>query len=89
MSLDYQITAEGPEATNVLIAACKKERIDNIKQAMANKIVPLAKADERSPDALCEQVLKDIRRANLGGASWMWTVHADKKERQNKLLEGS
>jgi type IV pilus assembly protein PilM len=34
VSLDYQVTAETPEATNVLIAACKKERIDNIKQAI-------------------------------------------------------
>lgn len=34
VSLDYQVTAETPEATNVLIAACKRERIDNIKQAI-------------------------------------------------------
>jgi type IV pilus assembly protein PilM len=34
VSLDYQVTAETPESTNVLIAACKKERIDNIKQAI-------------------------------------------------------
>jgi type IV pilus assembly protein PilM len=34
VSLDYQITVETPEATNVLIAACKRERIDNIKQAI-------------------------------------------------------
>src|SRR3954468_1151733 len=34
VSLDYQVTAETAESTNVLIAACKKERIDNIKQAI-------------------------------------------------------
>jgi len=34
VSLDYQVTAETNEATNVLIAACKRERIDNIKQAI-------------------------------------------------------
>src|SRR6476469_7738903 len=34
VSLDYQVTAETPESTNVLIAACKKDRIDNIKQAI-------------------------------------------------------
>ena len=34
VSLDYQVTAESPEATHVLIAACKRERIDNIKQAI-------------------------------------------------------
>jgi type IV pilus assembly protein PilM len=34
VSLDYQVTAETSDATNVLIAACKRERIDNIKQAI-------------------------------------------------------
>lgn len=34
VSLDYQVTADSKEATNVLIAACKRERIDNIKQAI-------------------------------------------------------
>src|SRR5436853_6367460 len=34
VSLDYQVTAETPDATHVLIAACKSERIDNIKQAI-------------------------------------------------------
>ncbi|NNE66710.1 MAG: type IV pilus assembly protein PilM [Pyrinomonadaceae bacterium] len=34
VSLDYHITAEDDEATSVMIAACKKERLDNIKQAI-------------------------------------------------------
>lgn len=34
VNLDYQVIAETPEATQVLIAACKRERIDNIKQAI-------------------------------------------------------
>lgn len=34
VSLDYQITAEDAEATSVLIAACKRERIDTVKQAI-------------------------------------------------------
>jgi type IV pilus assembly protein PilM len=34
VSLDYQVTAESSEATHVLIAACKRDRIDNIKQAI-------------------------------------------------------
>ncbi len=34
VSLDYQITTENAESTQVLIAACKRERIDNIKQAI-------------------------------------------------------
>ncbi len=34
VSLDYQVTSETADATGVLIAACKRERIDNIKQAV-------------------------------------------------------
>lgn len=34
VSLDYQVTAETSEATHVLIAACKRERIDNMRQAI-------------------------------------------------------
>jgi len=34
VSLDYQITAQNHDSTHVLIAACKRERIDNIRQAV-------------------------------------------------------
>ena len=34
VSLDYQVTAENSDATHVLIAACKRERIDNMRQAI-------------------------------------------------------
>jgi type IV pilus assembly protein PilM len=34
VSLDYHVTAETTEATSVLIAACKRERIDNLKQVI-------------------------------------------------------
>lgn len=34
VSLDYHITEETPESVQVLIAACKRERIDNLKQAI-------------------------------------------------------
>lgn len=34
VSLDYQITSSTPDATHVLIAACKRERIDNVRQAV-------------------------------------------------------
>ena len=34
---------------------------DGVKQAIANKIIELARAGERNPDLLCEQALKDIR----------------------------
>ena len=34
VSLDYHVTSEDEDSTNVMIAACKKERLDNIKQAI-------------------------------------------------------
>ncbi len=34
VSLDYQVTNSTSESTNVLIAACKRERIDNVRQAV-------------------------------------------------------
>ncbi|HLA96070.1 MAG TPA: type IV pilus assembly protein PilM [Pyrinomonadaceae bacterium] len=34
VSLDYQITGTNHDSTQVLIAACKRERIDNIRQAI-------------------------------------------------------
>lgn len=34
VSLDYQVTGETADSKSVLIAACKRERIDNIKQAI-------------------------------------------------------
>lgn len=34
VSLDYHITGENAESTSVLIAACKRERIDNLKQVI-------------------------------------------------------
>ncbi len=34
VSLDYHVTDEDEESTQVLIAACKRERLDNIKQAI-------------------------------------------------------
>jgi hypothetical protein len=35
---------------------------DDVKQAIANKVIELAKAGERNPDVLCERVLEDIRQ---------------------------
>jgi len=35
---------------------------DHVKQAIANKIIELAKTGERNPDLLCERALKDIRQ---------------------------
>jgi hypothetical protein len=35
---------------------------DCVKQAIATKLIALAKAGERNPDRLCEEAVKDIRR---------------------------
>ena len=34
---------------------------DDVRQAIADKIIALAKAGERNPDVLCERALKLIR----------------------------
>ena len=34
---------------------------DGVKQAIATKIIELAKDGERDPNVLCEQAIKDIR----------------------------
>src|SRR5512139_905221 len=34
---------------------------DGVRQAIADKIIALAKAGERNPDVLCERALQDIR----------------------------
>ena len=35
---------------------------DGVKQAIATKLIELAKAGERNPDIMCERVLDEIRR---------------------------
>ena len=35
---------------------------DDVKNAIANKIIELAKTGERNPDLLCERALKKIRQ---------------------------
>ena len=40
----------------------------DVKQAIADKLIALAKTGERNPDFLCEKVLRDIRgQQGLGG----------------------
>jgi hypothetical protein len=59
-----------PETERVLSVAFEQVSIalrigasdDDVKQAIANKVIELAKAGERNPDILCERVLEDIRR---------------------------
>ena len=36
---------------------------DDVKRAIANKVIALAENGERNPDLLCEGVLADIRRS--------------------------
>jgi hypothetical protein len=42
---------------------------DDIRQAIADKLIALAKAGERDPDRLCEEVVKDIRTPQQWAAS--------------------
>ena len=42
-----------------------ENRDDDIRQAIANKIVELAKTGERSPDRLCERAA-DVRAQGIG-----------------------
>jgi hypothetical protein len=42
---------------------------DYVNQAIATKLIALAKAGERNPDILCEEVLKDIRQPQQWAAS--------------------
>jgi hypothetical protein len=62
-----------PESRRVLSVALEMVCIalrtgdcdEGVKQAIATKLVELAKAGERNPDILCEEVLTDIRRSQL------------------------
>jgi len=38
---------------------------DDVKQAIANKIIALAKTGECNPDLLCERALEDIRQPQV------------------------
>jgi hypothetical protein len=59
-----------PETTRVIGVALEMTCIalrtgdcdDGVREAIASKIIELAKAGERNPDALCEQALAAIRR---------------------------
>src|SRR5262249_53327288 len=41
---------------------------DDVKQAIANKIIELAKTGERNPDLLCERALTGIREPQVWAA---------------------
>jgi len=42
---------------------------EGVKQAIARKLIALAKAGESNPDILCEELLKDIRTPQQWAAS--------------------
>jgi hypothetical protein len=42
---------------------------DHVREAIAKKVIALAKTGERNPDVLCEEVLKDIRQPQQWAAS--------------------
>ena len=42
---------------------------DGVRQALADKIIPLIKSGERNPDVLCEHVLQDVLQAGHEGGS--------------------
>ena len=65
-----------PETTRILgvafdmvsITLRTEDADDFVKNAIARKIIALAKTGERNPDILCEQALKDIRGpSSVGG----------------------
>ena len=66
-----------PESTRVLSVALEMVCItlragdcdDDIKQAIATKLIALFKAGERNPDILCDEALKDIRQPQEWAAS--------------------
>ena len=49
----------------VCITLRTRDRDDNVSQAIANKIIELAKTGERNPDLLCERALEDIRQPQV------------------------
>jgi hypothetical protein len=42
---------------------------DDVKKAIAKKLITLAKAGEHNPDILCEEALKEIRTPQQWAAS--------------------
>jgi hypothetical protein len=45
----------------VCVAVRSGDCADGVKQAIADKLIALAKTGERNPDVLCEMALRDIR----------------------------
>jgi hypothetical protein len=45
-------------------------RDDGVKQAIATKIIDLAKAGERSPDFCANRHIEDVQAASVGTRTW-------------------
>ena len=45
----------------VCIALRTGDCVDEVKQAIADKLIALAQTGERNPEVLCDKVLRDIR----------------------------
>jgi CRP-like cAMP-binding protein len=65
------------------IALRTGDRADDVKQAIADKLIALAKTGERNPDVLCERVLRDIRGSKVTVGT---TVMRLPDKVQNRLL---
>jgi len=59
---------------------------DDVKQAIANKIIELAKHGERNPDLLCERALKGIRQSQAYGGQCVLSCDS-KKPGGSRVLE--
>jgi hypothetical protein len=63
----------GPEDRRVLrlalemVCAATGDCDDHVKQAVATKIIDLAKTGERNPDVLCKQALREFRGQQVLG----------------------
>jgi len=55
----------GVAFAQVCIALRTGDCDDHVKQAIANKIIELAKTGEPNPDLLCERALEDIREPQV------------------------
>ena len=58
---DPKTTPMGVALEMACVALRTGDCADDVKQAIANKIIALAKAGECNPDLLCERVVRDVR----------------------------
>lgn len=54
----------------ICIALRIGDSADDVRQAIAAKVIELAKSGERNADVLCELALKEIRRPQQDRSQW-------------------